>query len=101
MAGKGQVSLTDEQMTSILEAADNDEQRLELKKRLGKATVEEQLTGAGNIVDGSSEKTKDRKYVTTPNVTVGDHGARGVYLRAEIARATAEEILRVCDENDL
>lgn len=96
------VQFTKEQQERMLALAGNDNDQLKALKRV-MGVVDPISPAVDQIVGSASLKEyKGHAYVATDFVRLGDkETAKGVFLRKEIARMVAEEILRFCDENDL
>ena len=92
-------AFSEEQVTHIIGQATTPAQRAELQRALGvdvDVSVADQIAGKAAL-----KEHKEREYVTTPNVRLSDRGAKGVFIRKEVAKVTAMELLRFCDENGL
>lgn len=99
---KQQVEFTKEQVEAMLQQAKTPDQ-LRAVKKLCKIVdpAKEQVKGSGKLIAYENKQGKTHPFVVTAAVELKDGQARGVFVRAEVARAVAEEILRVCDESGL
>lgn len=93
------------QLIDLLEYLSDDD-RLRVYERFSRLTlrgVREGIIGQGKLIEHKPKDCHSKcLYVTTPSLRVGKYGvADGIFLRAEVARATAEEILRLLEELDL
>jgi hypothetical protein len=99
MAKKTQ--FTKEQQERFLSLAGDDKQLKAIKRMVG---VTDPISPANEQIVGSAslKEYKGHGYVATDFVKLGEkESAKGVFVRKEIARMVAEEILRFCDENNL
>jgi hypothetical protein len=95
------VEFTQEQQDSMLAAAKDEDQLVALKRLFG---ISDPIPPTTEQIQNSAElkEYKGNKYVATPFVKLGEkESAKGAFLRTEVARMVAEEVLRFCDENDL
>lgn len=94
-----------DQERALVEASPEDKRKSVARAlgfKLSAGSSESQIMGLGYTKEHEGKRTGSKQlYVVTPNVELTDGIARGTFVRADVARATAEEILRLCDANDL